>query len=203
MHDTPRRNTAGASLILGGLDDDVAVSFNGSAMSWFTRFFGPRSVDTAPHIFVLAEAQLRTPGLQRGPRGSVVFLDIDGVLHRYQSGALDRLDLFESWLREHNDIDVVISSNWRVTHTQQQLLDLFSPDLRWRVIGVTPVLPERDRYEEISAVVRRYAIRTWAALDDDESLFARKGNLVLTDPATALTTENLQSVERLLGIGGQ
>ncbi|MDF6623942.1 HAD domain-containing protein, partial [Escherichia coli] len=92
--------------------------------------------------------------LQRAPRGPVLMLDIDGVLHPGQSGTLIYLPLLETWLRAHPDVDVVISSNWRETHTLDELRNFFSIELRERVIGCTPVLPDCTRLDEILCVVR-------------------------------------------------
>jgi hypothetical protein len=61
---------------------------------------------------------------------------------------------------------VVISSNWRETHTLDELRNFFSIELRERVIGCTPVLPDCTRLDEILCVVREYGVTQWAALDD-------------------------------------
>lgn len=57
----------------------------------------------------------------------------------------------------------MISSNWRETHTLNELRNFFSIELRERVIGCTPVLPDCTRLDEILCVVREYGVTQWAA----------------------------------------
>lgn len=108
--------------------------------------------------------------LSRAPARRVLMLDIDGVLHPAQAGSLIYLPLLEAWLREHKCVDVVVSSNWKNTHTVEQLRRLFSVDLRDRVLGTTPDC-RGVREDEILALVERYDIELWAAVDDREEGF--------------------------------
>ncbi len=164
------------------------------------RFFGIRP--TLAPIFACeslpANPHAQRWWLQRAPRGPVLMLDIDGVLHPGQSGTLIYLPLLETWLREHADVDVVISSNWRETHTLDELRGLFSMELRERVIGCTPVLPDCTRLDEILCVVREYGVTHWAALDDRVQDFPDTRRLVATECLDGLTGESLLQLSRVM-----
>ena len=138
--------------------------------------------------------------LQRAPRGPVLMLDIDGVLHPGQSGTLIYLPLLETWLLAHPAVDVVISSNWRETHTLDELRAFFSIELRERVIGCTPVLPDSTRLDEILLVVRKYDITQWAALDDRVQEFPDASRLVATEYLDGITEDSLIQLTRLLWV---
>ncbi len=142
----------------------------------------------------------RNGQLTRLPRGPVLMLDFDGVLHRAQTGTLRRLPALEAWLREHPHIDIVVSSNWRDTHTLPELRDYFSPDLQPRVIGTTPNIDNARREEEILALVREYGITCWAALDDQPQGFPRTAdsNLAATEYYEGITEQSLRRLTSLL-----
>jgi len=139
------------------------------------RFLGLRPSVTATFAreSLLASPVGRNGSLARAPRGPVLMLDIDGVLHPTQSGSLIYLPALETWLCEHTLVDVVISSNWRDTHTIDELRAYFSADLQGRVIGTTPTLDGACREDEILSLVRKHGIATWAALDDRTQDFPR------------------------------
>ena len=96
--------------------------------------------------------------LRRAPRRHVLMLDIDGVLHPAQAGSLIYMPVLEAWLRSNVAVDVVISSNWKDTHTLEQLRAFFGVDLRERVLGATPNLPGHRREDEILALVEQHDI---------------------------------------------
>jgi hypothetical protein len=143
-----------------------------------------------------AQHTKRNGTLTRHPRGPVLMLDFDGVLHPAQSGSLVHLRTLESWLREHPMVDVVISSNWRDTHTLDGLLAYFSVDIRPRIIGTTPSLQGACREDEILTLVHEYRIDRWAALDDREQEFPRTAatHLVATEYLDGLTEKNLMEL---------
>ena len=79
--------------------------------------------------------------INRDARKIVLFVDFDGVTHPEPCLRIDEfcfLPLIEQVLREHIDLDVVISSSWRHEHSLDQLRGFFSPDVAQRVVGVTP-----------------------------------------------------------------
>lgn len=76
----------------------------------------------------------------------ILFLDFDGVLHpdgfRYPVKDFRYFHLLprlESLLRIHPQVRIVISSLWRLRMELPQLREIFSPDIRERVIDTTPL----------------------------------------------------------------
>lgn len=151
---------------------------------------------------VASSAALSNGVLLRLARGPVLMLDIDGVLHPAQSGSLIYLPLLETWLRQHQTVDVVISSNWRDTHTLNELRALFSPDLRERVIGTTPNLDDGCREDEILALASRHHIARWVALDDRPQDFPKTGgeHLIATEYFDGISIAHLERAARALGL---
>ena len=86
------------------------------------------------------------------PRGEVdgvalsqmlIFLDFDGVLHPdgcNPSSYFSRAPLLEAVLRQSADFEVVISSSWRHRRPFDELVLLFSADVRKYIVGITPIL---------------------------------------------------------------
>jgi hypothetical protein len=126
---------------------------------------------------------------------TLLFLDIDGVLHPVSPRA-DRPDAesqgfsyrprLERVLREFPDVQIVIASDWRKYHTLGELQAFFAPDIAARVISVTPPDPSSEY------VPRRRQLRVeewlkengrdgdpWVAIDDDVSNYDLEANLVL------------------------
>jgi HAD domain in Swiss Army Knife RNA repair proteins len=107
----------------------------------------------------------------------LLFLDFDGVLHPRapRKNLFCNLPRLEAVLREFRFVDVVIASTWREDMSLEQLRKLISPDLRSRIIGVTPVVeieypagPHGTREKEIRLYLEQSGCqdRTWLALDD-------------------------------------
>lgn len=124
----------------------------------------------------------------------IVFLDFDGVVHpeglRGPSQLFCRLPLIEEVLREFAEVELVISSAWRLEYADPQLAAIglkkhFSKDIAQRVVGVTPDhsnLPPGDMWPDWFRFSRHWEceawIRThrplgtrWLAADDREYLF--------------------------------
>jgi hypothetical protein len=140
----------------------------------------------------------------------ILFLDYDGVLHPVGGSAavlpgasrpgryLVRLPLLEELLREPGmeQVGIVISSTWRVAYKLAQLRGQFAPDLRARVVGVTPQLnryaTRHPRHEEITAWLADHAeVRAWVAVDDDVRGFPEAhAHLVATDSRTGLSSRD-------------
>lgn len=120
----------------------------------------------------------------------ILFLDFDGVLHprSYGEKPFSSLPRFEAVLRDFQFVDVVIASTWREDMDLKQLRALFSPDIRPRIIGTTPVIeiefpvgPHGTREKEIRLFLdqNNFEGMPWLALDDEERLFSPGcGNLV-------------------------
>lgn len=135
----------------------------------------------------------------RKPKGSVLFLDFDGVLHPGASGTFINLPALECILREHPNVDVIISSSWRESASKDYLRSLFSMDIAERVVGITPsLLGPAQREREILSFVTENHICNWVAIDDEESLFTPGCPfLLLTDRHDGLTVEKQTDLRRI------
>lgn len=157
----------------------------------------------------MAEATLAHDAFGRtGDSSDLLFLDIDGVLHpvgvdySFSSRFFSHLPRLEALLREFESVDVVISSDWRLAESIEQLQQYFSDDIRHRIIGATPQIDPNlvVRYR------RQLEIQTWldgngrsdaewVALDDWPSNFeAGFTRLVLTDPKRAFDQDSFQEL---------
>ena len=101
----------------------------------------------------------------------LVYLDFDGVLHPASpvlGDLFSRTHLLEP-IAEQTDLQIVISSSWRFTHTLEQLQAKLPSTLAQRVIGMNgdAVIGKHARYQEIMNHVRQLEPGTrWCALDD-------------------------------------
>lgn len=119
----------------------------------------------------------------------ILFLDFDGVLHpEYEGQAVPievvfcHLHRFETIMRDHPDVEIVISSTWREQFALDALRARFSSDIAARIIGATPMISRgEDQYlaarreSEILAWLERAGRQDepWLALDDAAWQFAR------------------------------
>lgn len=138
----------------------------------------------------------------------LLFLDVDGVLHpvgvdySFSSRFFSHLPQLEELLREFESVDVVISSDWRLAESIEQLQRYFSADIRHRIIGATPqtapyVVTQHRRQLEIQAWLDGNARSEaeWVALDDWPSSFETGfARLVLTDPTRAFDQDSFQEL---------
>ncbi|MGJ7524908.1 HAD domain-containing protein [Variovorax sp. GB1P17] len=143
-----------------------------------------------------------------GDSNDLLFLDVDGVLHpvgtdySFSSRFFSHLPLLEELLREFESVDVVISSDWRLAESIEQLQRYFSDDIRHRIIGATPqmdpdVVVHHRRQREIQAWLdgNGHGDAEWVALDDwPESFEAGFAQLVLTDPVRAFDQDSFQEL---------
>lgn len=136
----------------------------------------------------------------------IIFLDFDGVLHPCTAGTFMYLERLETFLRAHECLQVVLSTSWREHYPWSDLVALFSPDVRPRLIGATPTLnPDiaAVREKEIRAWLAAHGYRdsTWVALDDDESLFSPYCPwLVKCETIRGLRPAQLQEIEQKLDL---
>lgn len=138
----------------------------------------------------------------------LLFLDVDGVLHpvetdySFSSRFFSHLPLLEKLLREFRSVDVVISSDWRLAESIEQLQRYFSEDIRHRIIGATPQLdPDKAIHHRRQLEIQAWLDGNsrlnaeWVALDDWPSHFeASFERLVLTDPAHAFDQDSFQEL---------
>jgi hypothetical protein len=143
-----------------------------------------------------------------GDAGDLLFLDVDGVLHpvetdySFSSRFFSHLPPLEKLLREFTSVDIVISSDWRLAESIEQLQRYFSADIRHRIIGATPQIDpnaavQHRRQLEIQAWLdgNGRSDAKWVAIDDWPSSFeAGFTRLVLTDPTRAFDQDCFQEL---------
>lgn len=130
----------------------------------------------------------------------IIFLDFDGVLHTYDGTTEDlfcHAPRFSEVLRDHVDIEVVISSDWRKdAGSAAELAAHFPVDVRHRFVGLTGVdsdavgarKRERECWEWLCAQGRERD--SWIAIDDWPDNFGPDlpgaGAVLFTDPSSGL-----------------
>lgn len=157
--------------------------------------------DSSPILPATEQEAWRTDGrLLRPPRGGVLFLDFDGVLHPGCSGTFARLAQLEAFLLDHPMVDVIFSTSWREAASVEELALNFSADLRDRFIGCTPVHTGAfARGSEVLFMVRQYGIRLFAAVDDQARLFGPSfPGLVVTDSRVGLCDRDIAALSAIL-----
>jgi hypothetical protein len=127
-------------------------------------------------------------------QSKILFLDFDGVLH---SLGASKSDLFTrcSYLEDscsNYPFGIVITSNWRITNTIDEMILRLPPNMRSKVIGVTKVLQEKKhkRFKEIKNYLednKLYEV-SWRALDDSYWEFPNAcSNLIRCNPNVGIT----------------
>jgi hypothetical protein len=132
----------------------------------------------------------------------LLFLDFDGVLHVHGGEKFAHLPRLEAVLRAYPEIEVVLSTSWRVCREFPfpVLRAFFSADLRHRFFGVTPIIDQLEppfrphvRHREILLYLRRHtkiAKGGHLILDDDRAHFpATCPELILCDAAIGFDEE--------------
>jgi hypothetical protein len=152
----------------------------------------------------------------------MVFLDFDGVLHpenvKGQEPLLCRLPLLEEVLREFPQVQIVISSTWRLRWRDpeialREMRKHFSADIDSRVIGVTPScsgLDWRAAPEGLSLYPRQWECETWLRAHrtpgtpwlaiDDRAYWFRPfcKSLMIVDRDTGFLPANAQALRERL-----
>lgn len=141
----------------------------------------------------------------------IVFLDFDGVLHPEvcpTAQLFSCLPLFEGVLLSHADVEVVISSSWRLHHPLTELRNRFSLEIADRIVDGTPVY-RQDPGGAAVAHVRERECRAWldlhrpthpwVAIDDVPWLFTPGcPHLLLTSHRTGFTAANAAHLHTVL-----
>jgi HAD domain in Swiss Army Knife RNA repair proteins len=147
----------------------------------------------------------------------ILFLDFDGVTHPDPCREVEyfrQLPLIEDVLRDQRRVYIVISSSWRYDHTIDELRDRFSPDLRSRVIDVTPSVTRTDdegwiprhllqhhREWECRKWLRHHkaADVPWIAIDDVAEWFTPEcPHLLVTMSDCGFTLEQAEVLRRMI-----
>ena len=147
---------------------------------------------------------------------TILFLDFDGVLHpsgvQASNEPFTRLPLLEAMLREPRcaALEMLVSSTWREAYSQPRLRSVFAPDMRERVVDITPTLDDYDgphaRYLEIRAWLALHPeVERHAALDDMVSGFPLEWHrhVVFTNGASGLCESDLLALRAMLGVAAQ
>ncbi|RZT76421.1 hypothetical protein EV678_2297 [Azospira oryzae] len=136
----------------------------------------------------------------------ILFLDIDGVLHPVfpredlpdeENQLLSYLPRLESVLREYSFLQIVVASDWRRRIAFDELRNIFTEDLRNRLIGITPTLEKmgdgwighRQREALQYLETQNLADEMWIALDDDPDNWLPDAPLVLCNDGFRTTEE--------------
>ena len=107
-------------------------------------------------------------------QNALLFLDFDGVLQPADCSSSERfvhVPRFEQVMRDHREMQIVISSSWQDAYSIRQLRALFSPSIGARIIdGTLSADPNRQgetRYAQILKFLAHVGrIAPWLALDD-------------------------------------
>lgn len=137
----------------------------------------------------------------------LLFLDFDGVLRRETSNPSrfdsDCLEIFETVVRQYANLEIVISSTWRLAIPLRELRKLFSPDVAVRIVGITPEIDEEEtyeRYEEIKSYFAKKSIDNpqWVAIDDNPAHFPKHIPILLTDSTKGFDDECAIRLQNIL-----
>ena len=138
-----------------------------------------------------------------------IFLDFDGVLHgegRDSKGQFEHIPLFCETIRPFiSNLQIVISSSWRETHSIEKLRIFFEHDIKPLIIGVTPVHVNGFNYGGREQEIREYCSihnildTYWIALDDMERLFSPEcKNVIFVDSEYGLSFGEVKALEYFL-----
>lgn len=128
----------------------------------------------------------------------IIFLDFDGVLHDIgcmEKNLFRHAARFSEVLRDHQDIEVVISSDWRDLRNVVELARHFDIEVRPRFVGLTGNEGATDklrrRERECWQWLRAHGRENerWIAIDDWPDNFGQDlpgaGAVLFTDPTRA------------------
>ena len=151
---------------------------------------------------------------------TTLFVDFDGVTHPIglsseSEKCFCQLSLIEGVLRAFPDISIVLSTSWRISFPLEKCLRKFSPDIKVRVVDVTPSRPSRhdlpvelynyDRHLEVFHWLRMYRepYDKWVALEDQPWRYQPFcPNVMLIDPTTGFTDADASKLTAyLVGLG--
>lgn len=119
------------------------------------------------------------------PTGVVLFIDIDGVLHRNGTETFDRLELFNKILDQFPNLQIILSSTWRLSPN----VDFFSSKtgaLFFRIKGCTPHLIDYDKELEIQSFITNFNVSRFIIVDSSLSSFAGSDQYVVVTDGNGL-----------------
>jgi hypothetical protein len=121
--------------------------------------------------------------------------DFDGVLHpvhprddlpEAEAKPFCYMARFAQVMRDFPEVEIIISSTWRLHRSLEQLREYFPADLRSRVVGVTPELVADERFggrqlEGIAWLKEHCPGAAWIALDDLTTAWAPESLVLCAD----------------------
>lgn len=176
---------------------ELAAWLAGGAVAYWLLV--PAKPDEAPSEKVPPPYRAEVDG-EVGPR--ILFLDFDGVLHLGVSGTFYRMPALLAFLEARPDWQVVVSSDWRLSHSLETLRGYFPASVRHRIVATTPYHAGQLRSSEIEAFVHRHGVTDYLALDDRPELFEPGfARLFVVDEATALLPAHVPELLALTSDG--
>ena len=147
----------------------------------------------------------------------ILFLDFDGVMHPNNQPELlfVWVPRLARWLDAWPQVDVVISSSWRVAHSQHEMVEMLGPVIGSRVVGCAPWV-DQTRDDNVYPSAKLHVLsherqvqieawlasswdpgRAWVALDDMPYLFrADCTRLVVCAGRHGISPENVQALDQ-------
>ncbi|MEZ8733773.1 HAD domain-containing protein [Vibrio sp. 10N.239.312.D08] len=125
------------------------------------------------------------------PNKPTIFIDIDGVFHRYQNESFECRHFFEALVEEFSELQFVLSSTWRHDADQEYLENKFGSALSSRLVGATPFLSGRPyrRQCEIEQFVNDLRLSNYIVIDDTAEIFTGQWDkLVLCDKSEGFSS---------------
>lgn len=134
----------------------------------------------------------------------MLFLDFDGVLHPSTIGTdslLSKASLLSMALYGI-DLQIVISSSWRFTHSLKDLKAKLPSEIAKKIVGVTgpAVIGKHPRYNEIINYLNtQKGITDWRALDDSCWEFPSScPNLIVCNSNTGINIKEINTLTNWL-----
>ena len=127
-------------------------------------------------------------------QSKILFLDFDGVLHPLGASKNDlfsRCSYLENFCSNFS-FEIVITSNWRITNTIDEMILRLPLNMRGKVTGTTKVIQAKKhkRFQEIKNYLEENKLHdvSWIALDDSYWEFPNFcSNLIRCNPNVGLT----------------
>ena len=136
----------------------------------------------------------------------ILFLDFDGVLHPLNSkkeNLFCNVHYLEKSL-EGASCKIVITSNWRLTHSIDRMRELLPKRISELIIGATAIATEvnHQRFTEIQNYLNAHigsSLVDWRAIDDTPQDFPSEcENLIYCDPHSGMgSSEQIQITQWL------
>ncbi|EJE4724668.1 hypothetical protein ASL83_003436 [Vibrio parahaemolyticus] len=127
-----------------------------------------------------------------------LFIDIDGVFHRYQNESFECKHRFEQLAKEYPQLQFILSSTWRHDSEQHYIESKLGPLLSSRLVGATPYLSPRENRRQIEVVYlcEYLKIRHFLAVDDSQEQYSQGwGHLLLCDRSVGFSDRDMDTVK--------